>query len=395
MIDFQQVSKQVQQLGKDAPERQQELQEKRRQAQNLLEIHANELENLRQKVAIANKCDERLRCAVPVDESLAAHFPVPHLPASLTVLAVDGSQINPNRHEPVQYGLINIGSIQMSYGFPNTPIPSISSELIYGEAVYRLNEDDMALKRDLAERQALVKFAEGIMAKDENIIITFTDGPIELWGEKNDSENNSEFGKSLKTYLAALRKLQRIGILNAGYVDKPGDDLVIRLLEIASAPEKELADFRHYHPLRGTTDIELYRNLLKPGERSAIFAMCSKSAKKYTDGLSLHFFYLNVGHENDPWLVRVDVPAWVVGSPDKLDALHAVLFDQCQMMGNRPYPYLLHRAHEAAVVSKIEHEQVTQMITHELQQHGVEIGRNSHKQIAKGLRGRTKYKHPR
>ena len=64
------------------------------------------------------------------------------------------------------------------------------------------------------------------------------------------------------------------------------------------------------------------------------------------------------------------------------------LVQQCQIMGKRPYPYLLHRAHEAAVVSMEEKEQVTQMIAHELRKRGVEIGEISHKQAGKDLGGR-------
>jgi len=74
-----------------------------------------------------------------------------------------------------------------------------------------------------------------------------------------------------------------------------------------------------------------------------------------------------------------------------LDNLHAVLVHQCRMMGSRPYPYLLHRAHEAAVVSLQEKEQVTQMIALELRKRGVIVGEQSYKQAAKDSAARTRY----
>jgi len=74
-----------------------------------------------------------------------------------------------------------------------------------------------------------------------------------------------------------------------------------------------------------------------------------------------------------------------------VDNLHATLVQQCQIMGKRPYPYLLHRAHEAAVVSMEEKEQVTQMIAHELRKRGVAIGEISHKQASKDLGGRRSF----
>jgi len=63
--------------------------------------------------------------------------------------------------------------------------------------------------------------------------------------------------------------------------------------------------------------------------------------------------------------------------------LHAVLVDQCQVMGNAPYPYILHRAHETALVSRDEKEQVEQMIQIELRNRGVTVGRKSPKQVHK------------
>ena len=111
---------------------------------------------------------------------------------------------------------------------------------------------------------------------------------------------------------------------------------------------------RDFHPLRGVSDRWLYGErdnpLLPPGHRSAVFGLQSGSEKKYKGALSLHFFYLNVGTEGHPWPVRVEIPKWVAEDQKKLDLLHCVLIEQCKMMGSRPYPYLLHRAHETALV---------------------------------------------
>ena len=167
---------------------------------------------------------------------------------------------------------------------------------------------------------------------------------------------------------------------------------MVRLLEVARAAESELAGFRKYRPLRGITDRSLFRDRLAPGERSAVFAIQSQSIRKYAGPLALHFFYLNVGlRGNQPHMARVEIPAWVVDNPPFLDGLHAVLVDQCRIMGERPYPYLLHRAHETAVVTRQEQEQVTQMIVLELQRRGLTVEGTSFKQDAKDLQGRTRH----
>jgi hypothetical protein len=61
-------------------------------------------------------------------------------------------------------------------------------------------------------------------------------------------------------------------------------------------------------------------------------------------------------------------------------------------MGARPYPYILHRAHEIAVVKFEEKQQVEQMLELELRRAGGELGSPSNKQSAKDLPGKTRTK---
>ncbi len=153
-----------------------------------------------------------------------------------------------------------------------------------------------------------------------------------------------------------------------------------------------MADMRTFRPFRGVTDIELYKDVLQPGERSAIFSIQSRSSKPYQGELGLHFFYLNVGRPGHPYMARVEIPAWVAEDGSMLDNLHAVLVNQCEMIGARRYPYLLHRAHETAVVSLEDKEQVTQMIVNELRKRGLEVAEVSAKQYNKDVLGtRTRY----
>jgi hypothetical protein len=156
-------------------------------------------------------------------------------------------------------------------------------------------------------------------------------------------------------------------------------------------PQAELKDIKERHPLNLVRDHHLFNHFLGPGQRSSVFALQSSSSRQYREELALHFFYLNVGRVEHPWLARVEIPAWVAGDSGKLDDLHAVLVDQCRQMGGRPFPYLLHRAHETAVVTFEERQQVTQMIAIELRGQQVEVGEVSYKQSQKDLPGRTRY----
>ncbi len=389
-LDFLQVSQQVKQLGVKAIQHQHDLKTRLVEAHELLEERATEIESLQHKVQeVIRNNDQTLRCALPVQEALNSHYPLPPLPEQVTLIAADGSQIFADRHAEVEYCLVNTGAIWMRYGSAEAPITSIQSQLIYAEQLEGMSDDRLSLQRDLAERKRLLELAEQATAP----VITLTDGPLELWTTTlEEGRVAGEFKRSLDIYLEVLRKLREIDVTTAGYVDKPGADLVIRLLEVAKAEAGDLAELRKYHPFNGVTDIELYRNLLPPGERSAIFGIQSRSSKPYQGDVRLHFFYLNVGREEHPYLARVEVPAWVAEDSAMLDNLHAVLVNQCQMIGARAYPYLLHRAHETALVNLEDKEQVTQMIVQELRKRGLEVAGSSAKQYNKDVSGkRTRY----
>jgi hypothetical protein len=392
-LDYQSIRQQVKQLGETAIIRERELRDRRQLALELLDSYAQELPALKQKIAdTVRNYDLSLRCALPFDESLNSSYHLPPPPGEITVLAADGSQISPDRHAEVNFAVVNVGAIQLRRGSSDPPETSITSQLFYDEQLYSttgtISEASLALKRDLNERLILGKLA----ADAQPPVIAFADGPMELWGgQSGDSAERSDFQESLKEYLKALNRLYELNVITAGYVDKPAANLLVRTLEVAMTPETELPEIKDLHPLRGVTDITLYRELLEAGERSAVMAIQSQSAKRYAGSLQLHFFYLNVGSPGRPYLARVEIPAWVAENSASLDILQAVLIEQCRMMGARPYPYLLHRAHETAVVKLQDKEQVTLMIGQELRQRGLTIGELSAKQSAKQASGRTRY----
>ena len=391
-IDYQQIYKRIKEIGQGAKERRKKKEEAQAFARSLLNTYASEFDLLRSKVDSAKAADASIRCALPVNESLASSYPPPQAVKKATLIAADGSQINPDRHAAIQFSLVNVGAIIMKLNSGETPEIVTDSELFYGDDLLPngipMSDGLVALKRDLAERTKLDKLSKDI----KGAVITMTDGPIELWGAKGeDSQSYADF---VQKYIGVLSRLQTRGVVTAGYVDKPLADLVVRLLEIATALPDDLQKLRGFHPLRGVSDRWLFgekeKPLLPPNHRSAVFGIQSSSEKNYTGGLSLHFFYLNVGTHGHSWPVRVEVPKWVADDKDKLDLLHGVLVEQCKMMGNRPYPYLLHRAHETAVVKHEEKEQIEQMLSQELRRQGEEMDEKSPKQTEKDLPGRTR-----
>jgi len=388
-LNFQQVFEKIREIGLGARLRQETQEALRKKARSLLADWADKNLELRDKLERARQSDSSLRCAIPLDERLEASFPPPAFQSTVTLLAADGSQILPDRHAARQYSLVNVGAIAMQSGSGATPEVFTDSHLLFGDELFTetgmLTGEAIEQQRDIAERRKLLELAPDYPAP----ILALTDGPVELWGAKGAGED--DYRKNLEIHKSVLSQLQAKGVTVAGYVDKPAADLVIRTLEIAQiSTDEEFKDIRKLHRLRGVTDRWLY-SFLPGGHRSAVFGLQSGSRAHYTGNLALHFFYLNVGDTPHPWLVRVEIPKWVADEEEKLARLQAALLEQCKIMAAKPYPYILQRAHEIAVVKFEEKAQVEQMLELELRQAGSEMDEISAKQSAKDLKGRSRH----
>lgn len=389
-LDYLQLRKQVKKLGEQAPEREKTLHELRVEAFRIFENQSERQETLRKKVFRAASQVKNLRCALPMDEPLMGRFKPPELPLDLGIIAADGSQITPDPRGQVLYYLINVGAIRLWHGKKDAPGTFVESRLFYGDDLYTrygtVSESMVYLKRDLRERQYLAELAKAWRQENScpKHVFALTDGPLELWAPRETGgEIDTEYQRGLVEYRSALDTLRVNQVIVAGYVDRPRADLVVRLLEIAILPEDELGKAGTARRYRGVTDSALFYNLLEPGERSAVFGLQAQTVDDYPGDLALYFFYVNVGRDGKPAFARVEIPAWVAKDEQRLNVLHAVLIDQCSVLGTRTYPYLLHRAHEAAVVTYEERDQLTQMIALELRRRGVQLREESIKQAVK------------
>jgi hypothetical protein len=381
-VNFQQALQQIREMGSQATLREERLQELRAEAGTLLLQYACQLDSLEQLVLRAAEANSWLRCAAPFEECLDQTFPTPAIDSPYVLLAADGSQINPDRHAMVEFGAINVGAIRLQPGTGQPPQEMVHSQLMFHDDLFTasgnlLTDDLVALKRDLAERQVLADLAR----RESASVLALTDGPLELFREPRGMP---EFEAELERYQQVLEDLARLEVGTAGYVDRPRGDLVVRLLELVILQRRgQISKAGTEHPLRGVFDTTLFWNLLKPGERSAIFAIRSGSSKSFQGSLALHFFYLNVGRADHPYLARVEVPRWVAENKRLVNLLHACLVEQAHHLGAAPYPYILHRAHEIAVISWDERSQLESMIAAELYRQGQSVDDRSNKQTAK------------
>lgn len=390
-VNYQQFQQQLREKGKQAKAQEKERKDRIERALAQLEKRAGDLDALRELVAEATRRERGLRCASPLKEPLTFAGSANPLVQNPVLLAADGSQVNPSRHDAIEFGVINIGLFRMTPGQAQAPRETVFSTLLMFDDLRdqrgSLTEDLVALRRDVDER---IRLAEAARSEPQPVI-TLTDGPLELYGEPKDDPRYQE---GFNQYLDALEETASMNVVTAGYVDKPRADLIVRLLELSLLSPENLAQAGRERPLFGVTDNQLFEERLQPGERTAVFAIQSSSAERFkqrSSGLALHFFYLNVGRVGRPWLARVEVPAWVSRQPEMVDLLQFTLLRQCAQLGGRAYPYALHRAHEVALVTFQEKGQLAGLIEAELRRQGVFIGQKSYKQATKDLEGRTRY----
>jgi hypothetical protein len=321
------------------------------------------------------------RCALPAGEAVNSTHPAPTQAAACLLLAADGSQIIPSTHDAVPLALINTSLISMNNRSSQPPQVSVVSEILETESdgveIELLSEDLINLRRDVAE----VQIIQAYQPTDDLPVIALRDGPLELF---HQPQEGAIFKKAFSEYIELLTQLHEQDYSLAGYIDRSQSTTITQMLTI----------FKTGQPVprerAALADKALMERLLAPGQRSAIFALQSTSSQHYREELAIHFFYLNVSAGDKPYIVRVEIPAWVAKDNGKVERLHATLLEQCRLLGKRPYPYLLHRSHEEAVVHFDEKEQLQLTLQTELLKQGVDIFQISNKLAAKELSNRTR-----
>ena len=349
----------------------------------LLTAAAQNPEIVAQLIEREQQNNQYLQCAGPCRESMSNVFSTnQNMGPSWQMLGVDGSQISPDPHSPLTFGLVNIGIFDMPGDTGSPPHQQTVSRLITKETetdeLYIPTEEEVHFIRDLEERKILVSLS----TETPDPLIALTDGPLGLFREpQNDSLWFTEFETLMQDY----QKLPSSKRIIAGYVDRPRSNMVVQMLNLWL--KSTLPSASQPVSLAGLRDTDFFAKLIPSGQRSAVFTLHSRSGRFFQDELALHFFYLNVSPDDEPALVRVEIPAWVAKNNDLVNQLHVQLLTQCKILGNKPYPYVLHRAHEVAIVHQDEKLNLESMMTKVWLEKGLPIPNFSFKQALKNLVG--------
>jgi hypothetical protein len=376
-LELNKVTAQIEDMGRVLAERWQRHNRALPAAQALLHLYARDQEELC-RIA-ASEPGQRLRCASPSDEPLDAVLPAPAMPAQATLIAADGSQIYPDRHGPVFYYAINIGSIVFRHGSGQAPTASTDPHLFYTEdKVYPagdpVSSDLVDVERSVAEMRALTDL---LLAESgcDSPCLGLTDGSLLLWIERAALPSDRQTDL-LAAYLACLGQLRAQAAAVVGFVSRPHSAEVVALLYLRQVEEDQRGQVRSLSETsyRGLTDRALFRDFLRPGERSALFARGTAANERYrAEGHRIWFFYLNTGSE----IARVELPEWLVSRPEALSLVHAAVYDQCHF--NNGYPYILTRADEQAVIQAQERETLEAMLAQDVLRHGLDLPEQSRK----------------
>lgn len=314
------------------------------------------------------------RGAAPMDtpdaEPVNLIVPAPEPPPSATLIAVDGSQIYPNERQPLHYFLLNMGALVYHHGSERTPDALTSPRLFFhkdhvhdrhGRIIRNREVDD---RRTIAEIHYLAEQSWHYRDEARPLVALFDNSLLVQTGGGDPRENAIFF----RDYMAGLVRVRDALATLAGYVDDPSrSERFIRLLALLGleSPDQLSSDRRPAGDLEGLGDKIFFERVLAPGERSAIMVQNSPRNLEFKErnvNFEIAFFYLNVGSEFTPHVVRIDIPVWVARDQLAVEELHGLLLAQCRMQGRNPYPYALTRAHEQAVVSKDDQRKVEALI---------------------------------
>lgn len=376
-LELNQVAPQVKAMGQSLDKQIAARQAAADEAHLLLDQFSTEFSALADRIARAEKIQARQRFdwvgAAPTSEALAQAYPLPPCPERLTVIAGDGSQILPDRHAITLYYLINVGSIVYRHGsnrkpetFNPTPILCYDPEEMFNEQGQLISAGEVNVKRDMAEVAVLTDLAARVTGDEP--VVTLIDGQLTLRVIDLPFDQQQ---KCQDDYIEMLNHLRETQALVGGYIDRPRSTFVIALMYLASLELEAITEESlRQNSFRHLTDTDLF-GFLGPGQRSAIFAVRAKGTEKYEyAGHGIHFFYLNVGlNPATPNLVRVEIPAWLVADPERLNILHAAIVRQARLNGG--YPYVLARAHELAIISGEEREAFEMMLAVEMRRKGL------------------------
>jgi len=272
--------------------------------------------------------------------------PQPH---PYAVVATDGSQIYPDKHQGIECYVINSGTVEFIYGSENAQVSLRSVPFISTVA------DDSLLSEDIVNcRRAEVEFEVGLAATQElmrlnpTVPCTFLcDGSLLFWHLENKGPALKE--RFLGRYIDLLDQFYKAQVPIAGYISLPKSKELMALCSNSVA--HKIGDISgDARSLSTLVDTDLVTLFLEKEHRTKLFSHVSSLLAHYPAHLAPCFVYLDTGAE----IARVEVSQWVAQDEQLFTRTMQIIMDQA-IKGNG-YPVALSEAHEQAVIKTQDRE---------------------------------------
>ena len=315
----------------------------------------------------------------------------PNVPPQATIIAIDGSQALPSRHDAYAYYLINVGWIIYQHGSGMAPLEDSDPKLHYlgdgeTEDILEFRSNLVSIQRDMSE---IGQLSDTVWENRTSPapILAILDQRLQYFPiGVNDSRESAQF---VDTWIRGMTKIRDSGAYLAGYIDRPETGAIITLLNTLDIDQpkfnvKTLSDRPHL------SDRVIFSRLLKPGQRSTVFEVVNQStnyAPFRESNQEISFFYFKPPKSNG--ISRVDVPTWAAQQPDTIETIHTLLLEQCKLLGD--YPYVLTRADEIAVVRRSDQEYLDHLVSIEMARKGLKqtvTGKGQGKNATRSARSR-------
>jgi hypothetical protein len=332
-------------------------------------------------------------------------------PTDYALIAVDGSQVMPDRHKPVQYAAIQVAGSCIAYGQPanpeqlaetikasqHKPLRFLSEDELIDETTGELvSPGQINNERDMQEIELLATRCEQFRAIGLQPIAV-ADGslvPFSLLNERFVQNSRREVDEQVTRIARALDRMRNCAALVAGYIDRPNSNALARSCALANVPATALTDEAQLRThlrsaerqMTGIVDRLLLEDQLPGERRTALFEptwLINGAGYLGKFGHTMRCCYMNIAKQGaHSQIARLEMPAWCAGE-QSVAIVTAIMGRHARMGGG--YPLCLKAAHEEAVLSHQDEREIDQILERSLIERGI-LATPSAKQEAKDRR---------
>lgn len=290
------------------------------------------------------------------DPKVAPHY---------AVLAVDGSQIYPERHiSGINCFALNIGQCLLEYSQKSRVVLNCEPKVLTFDQAIPDNEEKFSIdlvdfKREELELNSALKRAIALHQSYRQQNFPFTvlfDGSLIFWQLEGKHPDIKKY--FLDQYIHALDGFYQHNIPIASYISMPKSRELVNLTKIGFC-RFEMANCIRCHSIYQTfpckdvehvIDTQLCQKFLNEFEMTTIFQSNSKIAENYPQHLKPCFLYLNIGQE----IIRLEFPQWMSQNEEYITLICKIAIDQATK--GHGYSVALAEAHEQAVIKAPDRE---------------------------------------